>query len=103
MESEGVDEDALMECALEAGAADFLTEEEGYLVYTEPGDFSVVRDALEAAGYEMASAEVSMIPDNYVALGNEEAIQKMEKLLEMLDEHDDVDEVFHNWEAPDED
>ena len=103
LESEGVDEDALMECALEAGAADFLTEEEGYLVYTEPGDFSVVRDALEAAGYEMASAEVSMIPDNYVTLGNEEAIQKMEKLLEMLDEHDDVDEVFHNWEAPDED
>jgi len=98
VDADGVDEDTLMECALEAGAADFLSEEEGFLIYTEPGDFGSVRDALEAAGYELASAEVSQIPDNYVTLSGEENPGKMEKLLEMLEEHDDVDEVFHNWE-----
>lgn len=97
---DGVEEDALMEAALDAGADDFLTEDEGYLIYTAPNDFGAVRDALEEAGYTLATAEVTMIPNNMITLENPEHIGTMEKLLESLEDHDDVDEVFHNWNEP---
>ncbi len=95
---EDVDEDVLMEAALEAGASDFAAEEDVFEIYTEPDDLSAVREALEGAGYTIESAEESMIPSNYVTLDNEEDIKKMNLLLEHLEDNDDVQEVFHNCE-----
>ncbi len=95
---EDVDEDALMETALEAGAADFVAEDEVFEIYTETDDLSAVREALEAAGYAIESAESSMIPSNYVTLESEDDIKKMNLLLEHLEDNDDVQEVFHNCE-----
>jgi YebC/PmpR family DNA-binding regulatory protein len=95
---EDVDEDELMEAALTAGAADFIADEEVFEIYTEPDDLGAVREALEAAGYTIESAEESMIPSNYVTLEDEEDIRKMNLLLEHLEDNDDVQEVFHNCE-----
>jgi transcriptional/translational regulatory protein YebC/TACO1 len=95
---EDVDEDALMEVALEAGASDFVAEDEVFEIYTETDDLGAVREALETAGYTIESAEESMIPSNYVVLDNEEDIKKMNLLLEHLEDNDDVQEVFHNCE-----
>ncbi len=95
---EEVDEDALMEAALEAGASDFVADEEVFEIYTETDDLGTVREALEAAGYTIESAEESMIPSNYVTLDNEDDIKKMNLLLEHLEDNDDVQEVFHNCE-----
>ncbi len=95
---EDVDEDALMEAALEAGASDFVAEEEVFEIYTETDDLGAVREALEGAGYTIESAEESMIPSNYVTLDNEDDIKKMNLLLEHLEDNDDVQEVFHNCE-----
>lgn len=92
------DEDALMEAALEAGASDFVSDEETFQVYTEPDDLYSVRDALEAAGYVIESAEQDKIPSTYVALENEDDIKHMNLLLENLEDNDDVINVFHNWE-----
>lgn len=94
-----IDEDSLMETALEAGAEDFLTDdEEVYEIHTEPDDLYSVRDALAAAGYEIASAEQDKIPSVYVTLTDPDQIKMMETLLDRLEEHDDVQEVYHNWE-----
>jgi len=93
-----VDEDELTLLALDAGASDFTAEEEGYSIITAPDAFSAVREALESAGVEMVSAEVTMIPQTYTALTDPEDIKKMNKLLDLLDEEDDVQEVYHNWE-----
>ena len=90
--------DELMMIALDAGAEDFSDEEECYEVLTQPEEFSAVREALEAAGVAMAQAEVTMIPQNYVTLTDEEAIKKMNRIIDLLDEDDDVQEVFHNWD-----
>ena len=97
--------DELMMIALDAGAEDFSDEEECYEVLTQPEEFSAVREALEAAGVKMteaevamAQAEVTMIPQNYVTLTDEEAIKKMNRIIDLLDEDDDVQEVFHNWD-----
>ena len=95
---EDVDEDELMEAALTAGAADFIADEEVFEIYTEPDDLGAVREALEAAGYTIESAEESMIPSNYVTLEDEEDIRKMNLLLEHHEDNDDVQEVFHNCE-----
>ena len=95
---EDVDEDALMEAALEAGASDFVAEDEVFEIYTETDDLGAVREALENAGYAIESAEESMIPSNYVTLEDEEDIRKMNLLLEHLEDNDDVQEVFHNCE-----
>lgn len=92
------DEFALMEAALEAGATDFETEDEAYVIYTEPDDLYSVRSALESAGYRIESAEKDKIPSTYVRLENEEEIRKMSLLLEHLENNDDVVEVYHNWE-----
>lgn len=90
--------DELMMIALDAGAEDFSEEEECYEILTQPEEFSAVREALEAAGVKMTEAEVTMIPHNYVTLTDEEAIKKMNRIIDLLDEDDDVQEVFHNWD-----
>lgn len=93
-----MDADELMMQALDAGAADFAEEEDSFEILTEPDDFSDVRLALEEAGIPMASAEVTMIPQTYVALTNEEDIKNIQKTLDLLEDDDDVQEVYHNWE-----
>jgi len=94
------DEDELMMLALEAGAEDFSSEEETYEILTKTEDFSAVREAVENARLplEVLSAEVTMIPQTYTALDNPEDQKKMRKLLDMLDDEDDVIDVYHNWE-----
>ena len=103
VEAEDLDEDKVMEDALEAGAADFAANEDVFEITTEPEDFSAVRDDLEAKGYAFVSAELQMIPDVYSEIADEEAVIKMEKLLDALEDNDDVQNVWHNWERPDED
>ena len=83
---------------LYAGAEDFAAEEDSYEITTIPDDFSAVREALEAAGIPMASAEVTMIPQTYSELTSDEDIKKMNKLLDLLDDDDDVQNVYHNWD-----
>ncbi|MBQ8324529.1 MAG: YebC/PmpR family DNA-binding transcriptional regulator [Clostridia bacterium] len=92
-----VDEDVLMDDALEAGAGDILTEEGAFEVYTEPADFSAVCEALSAKGYKFLSADLEKVPASYVELDEEQAVQ-MQKMLDLLDENDDVQNVFHNWD-----
>ena len=103
IEKEGLDEDKVMEDALEAGAADFQTDEDVFEIYTEPDDFGGVRDDLEAKGYAFVSAEVEMVPSTYTQLSDEEMAQKMQRLLDMLEDNDDVQNVWHNWDTPDSD
>ncbi len=103
IEKEGLDEDHVMEDALEAGAADFQADEDVFEIYTEPDDLGGVRDDLEAKGYEFVSAEVEQIPSTTVTLASEEDITKMNRLLEMLEDNDDVQNVWHNWDAPETD
>jgi len=93
-----MDEDELMMIALDAGAEDFAAEEDSFEVTTTPDDFSVVREALEAAGIPMMSVEVTMIPQVYTELTGQEDVKKMNKLLELLDDDDDVQNVYHNWD-----
>ena len=97
-EDDEIDEDVLMEAALEAGAADFQGEEGCYEIYTEIDDLAAVRDALTAAGYKLDSAERAMVPSSYVELTSDEDVKMMELLLEHLDDDDDVQNVFHNWD-----
>ena len=87
-----------MMAALDAGALDFIEEEDSYEVLTDPNDFDTVREALEAEGITFASAEITRIPQTYVTLTDETDIKNMNKLLEMLDEDDDVQNLYHNWE-----
>ena len=93
-----MDPDELMMTAIDAGAEDFQDEEDSYEVITDPNEFSVVREALEAAGVAMAQAEVTMIPQNYVELTDDEAIKKMNIIIDRLDEDEDVQQVYHNWD-----
>lgn len=102
LDAENLDEDVLMETALEAGASDFAKEDDVFEIYTEPDDLSAVRETLEEKGYQIQSADLDMIPASYVRLTDETDIKHMNLLLEHLDEHDDVQNVYHNWEAPDE-
>lgn len=97
-EDNEVDEDTLMEAALEAGAADFQADEDVFEIYTEVDDLYAVEDALEKAGYKIESAEEDKIPSTYVTLENEEDIENMNKMLEKLDDNDDISRVYHNWE-----
>ncbi|MBQ1254339.1 MAG: YebC/PmpR family DNA-binding transcriptional regulator [Clostridia bacterium] len=92
-----VDEDVLMDDALEAGAGDILTEEGAFEVYTEPSEFAAVCEALSAKGYKFLSADLEKVPASYVELSEEQAVQ-MQKMLDMLEENDDVQNVFHNWD-----
>lgn len=95
---EGLDEDTVMMDALDCGAGDFNAEEDIFEISTEPNELGKVRDALEAKGYSFASADVEMIPQNTIQLTDEHDILMMEKLIEALEDNDDVQEVFHNWE-----
>ena len=90
--------DELMMMALDAGAEDFIEEEEGYEVITDPDDFSAVREALEKEGIVMAEAEVTMIPQTWVELTDENQIKFFNKTLDLLDDDDDVQYVYHNWD-----
>lgn len=96
--SDEIDGDELEMIAIEAGAEDIVTEDEGYEIITAPEDFSAVREAIEKAGIPMAEAEITMIPQTYTELTDPEDIKKMTKLLDMLEEDDDVKNVYHNWD-----
>lgn len=96
--SDEVSEEELMDVALEAGAEDFITEEDGYEVITTPEDFGAVRDELAAKGYEFISASVKLIPQTTTELTTEEHLKFMNRLVDMLEDDDDVQNVYHNWE-----
>ncbi len=98
LEKDGKDEDETMMVCLDAGAEDIDTEGEVIEVYTAPDDFGAVNDALEAAGYKILSAEVEMVPQNYTKLTDEDDIKNMQKLLDAMDDNDDVQNVWHNWD-----
>lgn len=97
---DNIDEDELMMTAIELGAEDVLSEEEGLEVITTIDDFNQVRDGLKEQGYEFAMAELTYIPQNTIQLTDDEDIKNMEKLIDMLEDSDDVQEVYHNWEMP---
>lgn len=93
-----IDEDALIMEAIEAGAGDVSEDtEEAFEIYTDPANFSAVRDALEKSGYTFASAEIEMVPQNTVQLDKEQA-EKVTKLIDMMEDNDDVQSVYHNME-----
>ena len=93
-----MDADDLMMIALDAGAEDFAEEEDSFEVLTAPDDFSAVREALEKEGIPMVEAQVAMIPQNYVTLSDEQDIKNLQKTLDLLEDDDDVTDVWHNWE-----
>ncbi len=92
------DEDTVMEHALEAGAADFEADEDIFTVYTEPSDMGAVRDDLAAKGYNFVTAEVAMVPNTYVKVEDKETQEKLQKMLDMFEDNDDIQNVWHNWE-----
>ena len=102
IEKEELDEEKVMEDALEAGAVDFLTDGDVFEIRTEPNDLGGVRDDLEAKGYSFVSAEVEYIPTTYTKLTNEDDIANMNKMLDMMEDNDDIQNVWHNWENDDE-
>mgnify|MGYP000801276065 FL=1 len=99
-----MDADELMMLALDAGAEDVNDEDEDEIeIITAPDDCGAVREALEAAGLELAQAEVTMIPQTWVELTSENDIKQMNRILDLLDDDDDVQAVYHNWDMPDDD
>lgn len=98
VDAEGVDEDAIMEAALEAGAEDIGLEEDAFEVLTPVNDVYTVKEALEAAGYTILSTEEAKIPSSYINLTDEDAVTKMNKLIDALDDNEDVQNYWHNWE-----
>ena len=99
----GSDEDEMMMIALDAGAEDVKVEEDVYEILTAPSDFSTVRENLEKQGFSFLSAEVQKIPQNTVEVTDPDTIQKIKKMLDLLEESDDVQNVYHNADLPDED
>lgn len=103
IEKEDVDPDKLMEDALEAGATDFLTDDQDiFEIRTEPNDVGAIREELEGKGYHIISSEPAYIPSTTVRLESEEDMQKMARMIEMFEENDDVQNIWHNWENEDE-
>lgn len=102
VENNGIDEDTLMEDAFEFGADDLSVEEEAAEISCEPSDLGVLREGLSSKGYNILSAEVDRIPATYTTLTDEDHIKKMNLLLEHLEDNDDVQNVYHNWEMPEE-
>lgn len=100
---EGVDLDEVMMVAIDSGAGDVDADEDGLEITTNPEDFAAVRDALEEAGYQPKMAEITYVPQNEVELTSEEDVEKMEKLIDALEDNDDVQDIYHNWKEPDED
>lgn len=103
LENEGCDEDKLMEDCFEAGADDFNVDGESIEVSTDPNSVYAISDKLREMGYSVISAEDSMVPSTYTTLSDEEQIRHMNLLLEALDDNDDVQQVYHNWDMPQED
>lgn len=93
-----LDEDEAILSFLDAGADDVDTEGEVFEVFTAPDDFSSVREALENAGFAILEANVEMVPQNYITLSSEDDLKNMQKLLDALEDNDDVQNVYHNWE-----
>ena len=93
-----MDSDELMMLALDSGADDFNEEDDSFEVLTTPAEFTAVREALEAAGVSMADAQVTMLPQTYVTLSSEDDINQINRILGLLDDDDDVQEVYHNWD-----
>ncbi|MBQ7901691.1 MAG: YebC/PmpR family DNA-binding transcriptional regulator [Clostridia bacterium] len=93
-----LDEDTVMMDALDAGADDFAAEDDIFEITTEPDVFAQVRDALEAKEYKFETCEIQMIPQNYITLTDEHDILMMEKLIDNLEDNDDVQNIYHNWE-----
>ena len=102
-DGEGLDEDKVMEDVFDLGAADFSMEDGTIEIETEPNDLSAVRDGLVEKGYKLVSADVEMVPATYTTLTDDESIRKMNLLLDALEDNDDVQNVYHNWDMPDED
>lgn len=102
VENTGLDEDKVMEDIFDCGASDFTMDDDEIEIETEPSDVGAVREALEAKGYKVISAEAMQIPSTYTTLTDEDAIRKMNLLLENLEENDDVQNVYHNWDMPEE-
>jgi len=100
IESEGIDEDELMMAALEAGAEDFEAEEDSYEITTVPEDFINVLNSIKEAGYSNIKGDIMYIPQTYVKVEDETALKNLEKLIDALEENDDVQEVYHNWDEP---
>ena len=98
VDNTGLDEDKVMEDIFDCGASDFTMDDDEIEIETEPSDVGAVREALEAKGYKVISAEAMQIPSTYTTLTDEDAIRKMNLLLENLEENDDVQNVYHNWE-----
>ncbi len=98
VEREGVDEDSLMLAALDAGASDFESADEVFEITTEPDTLGTVREALDKAGYTYVSAQIEKIPQTTVSLTEESDVVKMRRLLDALEDNDDVQDVYHNWE-----
>ena len=99
----GSDEDEMMMTALDAGAEDVKVEEDVYEILTAPNDFSTVRENLEKQGFTFLSAEVQKIPQNTVAVTDPDTVLKIQKMLDLLEENDDVQNVYHNADLPEED
>jgi len=97
-----IEEEELMMHALDAGAEDFTAEEDSFEILTSAESFSEVRQKLEAIGIPMASAEVTMVPQNYIEVTAEEDVKRINKMMDMFDDNDDVQDVYHNAELPDE-
>ena len=93
-----MDADELMMTALDLGAEDFNDEEDSYEILTDPDNFSDVREGLEKLNIPMVNAEVTMIPQNWITLSDEEDIKKMNRILDLLDAEDDVQNVYHSWD-----
>ncbi len=102
IENNGADEDKIMEDCFEAGADDFSIEDEVIEITCGPNNVSAVSEALASLGYNVISAEAEKVPSNYTKLEDEEAIKKMNLLLDTLEDNDDVQNVYHNWEMPEE-
>ncbi len=92
------DEDTVMEHALEAGASDFEADDDVFTVYTEPSDMGAIRDDLAAKGYVFVTAEVAMVPNTYTKVEDKEIQEKLQKMLDMFEDNDDIQNVWHNWE-----
>ena len=92
------EEDAVMMDAMDAGADDFEPEDDCFTIYTAPEDFNAVADALTAKGYTFASAQIEMVPQNYQKLEKEEDKTNMEKMLDLFEDDDDIQNVWHNWD-----
>ena len=97
-----MDEDDILMKAMDCGAEDMKTEEDAFVIYTAPNDFSAVREALENEGLSFISAEKQMVPQNTIKVDDPDTVAKIQKLLDMLDDNDDVSEVYHNAELPEE-